>query len=295
MGLPLRIPLGLLLCGYGTLVLVGVMPHDAPWAGAVALLAGLLLLSLGLQHLPKIQAGQDSDLPRRRLWVAGLGATLVVGVLLYNIIRRSGLGLPEWGILGYGALLMAASPRLDRRFGGTTVANIVGWSFPLLLAPLALFALNAAISSGAGETAASPLVQLFVVQPTAAGLRLTGLPVQVTGSTLLVPTPRGNLSLGVGLVCAGLYPMVLFAGLAAMHVWTERIGWRKSALLVGAGILGLWVLNLIRLVALARVGVAWGPSALQSAHANLGWILFALYMVLFWSVALRRKPASSPA
>lgn len=112
---------------------------------------------------------------------------------------------------------------------------------------------------------------------------------------MLVPTPRGTLSLGVGLVCAGLYPIVLFTGLVALHAWTDRIRPLRAFTLVAAGIAGLWVLNLVRLVALTRVGVLWGPGALQSAHANLGWILFALYMVVFWAVALRRRPSTVAA
>ncbi|MCA1818747.1 MAG: exosortase/archaeosortase family protein [Thermoplasmatota archaeon] len=285
----MRIPLGLMLAGYGTLVLVGVMPHESPAAGAVALTAGLALLFLALRRPAALPAATAGRLRARLL--ALLGGAIATGVVAYNVVRRSNLGPPEMALAAYGAILVAAAPYLDRRCGAVRVATLVGWSFPLLLAPLSLFALNAAVSSGAGATALGPFVGFAVVQPTAAGLRLLGTPTHVVGSTMLVPTARGTLSLGVGLVCAGLYPIVLFAGIVMHHAWSERLAPRRAMTLVAAGVAGLWVLNLVRLVALARVGVAWGPATLQTVHANLGWVLFALYMAAFWAVALRPRPA----
>lgn len=288
---PLRVPLGLVLCGYGALVLLGVLPHDALWAGVASLACGAALLLLGATG-----GAAPASIPsgRGRL-VAALGALLAVAVLAYNVLQSSGLSVTEAGILAYGVALVLASPFLQRKVGGTDVGTIVAWSFPILLAPLAMFALNALISSGTGATAASPIVQVLVVQPAAFLVRLSGLPVDLSGSTMFVPTPRGTLSLGVGLVCAGLYPIVLFAGLVAMHAWTDGIKPRRAALLVAAGVAGLWAMNLLRLVILARVGVAWGPAALQSTHANVGWILFALYMTLFWAIALRHAKPEAKA
>jgi hypothetical protein len=40
-------------------------------------------------------------------------------------------------------------------------------------------------------------------------------------------------------------------------------------------------------VALTRIGVAYGMDALQTAHANLGWLSFAAFMAVFWRFALR--------
>jgi len=287
---PLRTALGLVLCGYGVLVLIGVMPHDALWAGAASLVCGAALLFAGRSKASSLPARATG---KSRI-VASLGAMLVASVLLYNLMQASSLSAPEVGMLAYGAALVAAAPWLHRKVGSTDVGTVVAWSFPILLAPLAIFALNALLSSGTGATAASPLVQVFVVHPAAFLVRLSGLPVELSGSTMFVPTPRGTLSLGVGLVCAGLYPIVLFAGLVTMHAWTERTSPKRAALLVAAGVAGLWAMNLLRLVMLARVGVAWGPAALQSTHANLGWILFALYMALFWAIALRRPKETAP-
>jgi exosortase/archaeosortase family protein len=279
----LRPLVGLMLAGYGVLVLAGVLPHDSPWAGAASLLAGAAVLAFGL---PAVGA------PRAQV-VAALACACVGGVAGYALATRDGLGLAETAIVAYGLLLMAAVPNLRRDLGvgprRVAVSTLVGWSFPVVLAPLSLFALNAALSSGESGTAAAPIVERLVVAPTAVALRLLGTPVDRIGSTLLLATPRGSLSLGVGLVCAGLYPAVLFGGLVGLHAWRSRMPPRSIALVLAAGLAGLWVLNLLRLVLLTKIGIRWGMDALQTAHANLGWILFCAFMAGFWAVVLRRR------
>lgn len=274
---------GLMLAGYGLLVLAGVLPHDAPVAGAASLMAGAVLLAAGLPAVFR---------PRRSI-VALLGCACIGGVAGYALARGSGLSAPELAIVAYGMLLLVAAPRLDARLGRFQVGSLVGWSFPLLLAPLSLFALNAGLSSPQAGSAAGPLVQAMVVDPTAALLRLLGTPVHQAGSTLVLATPRGTtMSLGIGLVCAGLYPGVLFGGLVALHAWHDRVPLRRAALLVLGGLAGLWLLNVVRLVLLTRIGLAYGMDALQAAHANLGWLFFSAFMVVFWRFAL--APAHAP-
>lgn len=274
-----------MLAGYGGLVLSGVLPHDAPIMGGLSLVLGLALLAFGL---PAVGA------PRAR-FVALLGSSCVGGTLGYALARPNGLGGPEIALLAYGVLLMAASFHLDRKVGRFPIAAAVGWSFPVVLAPLALFAVNASLSSPSTGAAAGPIVQTLVVGPTAWALQLVGTPVERVGSTLLLATPRGTLSLGVGLVCAGLYPAVLFGGLVGLHAWTDRVPLRRLVAVLVAGVAGLWVMNVLRLVVLARIGIRWGMDALQTAHANLGWILFAGFMALFWAVALRTPAARGKA
>lgn len=278
----LRPLLGLALAGYGLLILLGLLPHDAPAAGVAAFLLGALLLAWGL---PGVAAP-------RTIVVAALGVVCVAGVAVYNTWTGSGLAAPELAILAYGLALLCAAPFLHARRGLLDVASAVGWSFALVLAPLAVYALDGALSDGAN--AADPIVQALVVTPTAKGLEWTGTPVDQRGSTLVLATPRGSLSLGVGLVCAGLYPMVLFGGVLGLHAWRVRPPPRRLALWLGTGLGGLWVVNLLRLQLLAHVGVRDGGAALQSWHAHLGWAMFAAFMALFWAVVLRRAPASAP-
>lgn len=280
----LRMLAGLGLVGYGLLVLMQVLPHDAPLAGLLSLLLGSLLLAVPGGH-----ARDGGRSPPRARAVALLGGVMVAGVIGYNAWRSSGLSVPEWTILAYGVALLAVAPHLHRRVGRLGAGTAVAWSFPLVLAPLAMYALNGALSQGAGATAADPLVQALVVRPTAVAMAMLGTPVALAGNNMVMQTPRGTLVLGVGLVCAGIYPMVLFTGMVAMHGWEQQVPARRLAIYLACGLAGLWLLNVIRIVILTHVGRQWGGAALQTTHAHLGWVLFALFMVAFWALALRRN------
>lgn len=278
----LRPLLGLVLTGYGLLVLARVLPHDSTLAGVASLAAGLAVLAFGLPALG----------PPRRRFVAALGCACVGGVAGHALAVPNGLGVAEMAIVAYGLLMMAAAFQLHRRMGGTDVGTLVAWSLPLALTPLALFALNGVLTADGSGAAASPVVEAMVVAPTAAALQWLGTPVVQVGSTLQLATPRGALSLGVGLVCAGLYPVVMFGGLVALHAWRAGLDTLHTAVLVFNGVAGLWLLNLVRLVVLTQVGIRWGMDALQAAHANLGWLLFGGFMAAFWYVVLRHaRPA----
>lgn len=279
-----RYLLGLGLLGYGLLVMMRVMAHESVVAGAISFALGLALLVPGIPPL---------RIPRARL-VAGLGTSCVAGVLLYNGLTSFQLGAPEIGLIAYGTALLVLSPHLERRLGRTDVATIVGWSFPLLLAPLTLFAANAVLSGPAGisaGSAAQPLIVHTLVLPMAAGLNLFGTPAEMVNDHIILTTTNGRLALSIGLVCAGLYPMLLFAGILGLHAWQSGLSKARFAAYLSVGLLGLYAMNLVRLILLAKVGEQWGGAALQSAHAHLGWLLFGVFMVGFWWLVLRHLEA----
>lgn len=279
----MRAFLGLALIGYGLLIFIGLTVHESPWIAAVSICLGLLLVMPGLPHIQL----------RRRGIVLGLGLAALGGTLVYNLWRGSGLSVPEWTLVGYGSFLAAASFFLDRRIGRFEVSTLVAWSFPLLLAPLLMFSANAAFSHGGTQVALNPLVNAAVVVPTTTLLVLIGTPVELVGNNMIVSTPRGTLALGIGLVCAGLYPIILYAALLGMHAWHSSMSRGRFLLHLGAGTAVLWLLNLVRLVILTRVGIARGPEALQTTHDHIGWVLFALFITTYWGiVALRQKRRS---
>lgn len=272
-----RALVGLILVGYGLLILSGVLAHESMLAGFVSLGLGFVIARTSL---PPLQL-------RRGKLIAGLGASIVIAVLAYNLVRGSAISLPEGAIVAYGGALVASAPFLSRTLGRVDVGTLVAWSFPLVLAPLTVFALNAALSTPNSGAAAAPYVIVLIVWPTVWALKVLGTPSRLVDDSVIMETDRGLLVVDIGLVCAGLYPMVLFGGIVALHAWRVRLAPKDVAKILVAGILGLWFVNLLRLVALARVGVEWGPRALTEAHANLGWLLFGAFMLVFCLVFLR--------
>lgn len=278
---------GLLLTGQGLLVATGILDHEAP------LVVGLLLLVAGAALLwgaASRRSRADAPLPRtRRAWlVALLGASAALGVLAYDARAKNGLALPEVAILLYGLALLAAAPCLDRRVGRAPVGTLVAYSFPLVLAPLALYALNAAIVGGAGATPLSWYIRHLLVAPMAALLSLGGIEVAQLGETLRLSTPGGALFLTVGVVCAGLYAGAIFLGIFMLFAWESRTTGARLLAYLALGVAGLHAANVLRLVLLGYVGYAWGGEALQRFHRHAGWVLFLAWTLAFWALVLRR-------
>ena len=283
----LRLLAGLLLAGQGLLVVLGILDHEVPRPVAWGLVAaGALLLLWG--GLPALRLG------RARL-VLALGLVAVVGVLAYNLAAGSGLSLPEWAILGYGAALALASRHLARRVGPVDVGTLVAYSFPLVLAPLSLFAINAATTTGLGGSPLGWYIRYLLVLPMGALLSLGGIDASMLGDTVRLATPRGPLFLTVGVVCAGLYAGALFLGVFGLFAWQQETPPRRLAVYMLVGLAGVHVANVVRLVLLGVVGYKWGGEALQDFHQHAGWVLFLAWMILFWALVLRRFEGRAPA
>lgn len=293
----------LALLGYGLTILLGLVAHEGTLVGWASLLLGLALLGAWAATAARRQ-GEAAPAPPAatatpfRWTVAALGVVASLGTVAYNLLVSSGLGAPEVALVAYGALLVASLPWLDRPAGPratATVATLVAWSFPVVLAPLVIYALNGVLASQAGNqaAAASPLVRWALVEPTSWLLALLGQDAEVRGNALVLATPRGSLALSVGLVCAGIYPAVLFAGLFGLYAWDRRPPLATAAGQFAAGLAALWALNLGRMALLARVGVERGPEALQRVHDQAGWLLFAAFSAVYWWLVLRR-PAPPP-
>jgi exosortase/archaeosortase family protein len=157
---------------------------------------------------------------------------------------------------------------------------------PLVAAPLGEYALDAALDAGVGSSPLDAFIRHVLVPPMTAALDVLGFDVAYQGQTVELGTPRGTLFLTVGLVCAGLQPGILFLGVLGLHAWREETSAEQGALLLGLGAIGVYLMNLVRLVVLAIVGHRWGGGALQTVHAHAGWVLFLVLVVAFWGLVL---------
>lgn len=275
--------LGLALAGQGLLVVTRVLDHEAPLpVGFALLVVGLAILAWSMRTTG-LATHAVSQTRARLVLVLGLVAS--GGVVVYNVARGSTLGAPEVAILAYGVFLVAASRRLDK------LGRIVAYSFPLVLAPLSLYAMNAAIVGGFGAEPLDWYIRHGLVAPMAGALSIFGIDVTMLDTTVRLGTPRGALFLTVGVVCAGLYAGALFLGVFALFAWEQKTrGWRLAAYLA-LGLFGLHVANVLRLVLLGYVGYRWGGEALQDFHQHAGWVLFLAWAILFWWLVLRRFEA----
>lgn len=292
---------GLMATGYGALVLLDVLAHEATLLAAVLLVGGVGLLWLALRprtgerrREPKLpeDGREDSEptaaTPGRIAGTLALGLLAAGGTVAYNALAGSGFSLPEVAILVYGTALVLAAPHLDARVGPLRAGDLVAWSLPLVAAPLGVYALDAALDAGAGGSPLDAFIRHVLVPPMTASLDLLGFDVAHQGQTVELGTPRGQLFLTVGLVCAGLQPGILFLGVLGLHTWRRRTPAARAGLLLALGAAAVYLVNLARLVLLAIVGHRWGGQALQTVHAHAGWVLFLVLVLAFWGLLLPR-------
>lgn len=123
-------------------------------------------------------------------------------------------------------------------------------------------------------------------------LSLFGFSVQVTGITY----SSSNMAIEIIPECTGLYEIIIFSAILLAYPGI----WWKKLVGVGSGIAILFILNLVRLLILALIGMR-DPQLMEWVHLYL-WqltlILFVVSLFLIWLSWIRRpvpKVLTSPA
>lgn len=281
--------LGLVTLGEGLFILFRVVPHESPLLGAGLAAAGAFLLHLA----PPPPLRRVPPLP-----VALVGALLVLAVAAHTLLTRATLVPPKVALLGFGAGLVALAPLQDRRMPGFAklrVATLLGWGAAVVGVPLATWGAQAALKTPVGGTTPLELfLQHALLTPLALVLGVLGHAPTLHGQVVTFATPRGPMSLEVGVACSGIQAMGLFAGLLMCHVAALRPTPRRALAWAAIGLGGVYLTNVTRLVALALIGSAWGGDALERAHAEAGWIFFVAWAAAFAALTTRR-PKTNPA
>lgn len=107
---------------------------------------------------------------------------------------------------------------------------------------------------------------------------MTGLAVGGGDPSLKV----GEFSAVIGAPCSGIESLAMFLGvglLAAAYDW-KKIYWKKGLLVFSLGMMGIFLVNIIRVSVLMLVGTKSPDLANNLFHNNLGWIFFVIYVML---------------
>jgi len=118
-------------------------------------------------------------------------------------------------------------------------------------------------------------------------LSLAGLPAVVVPPRTLVLDKFG---ITVAQYCSGIESIALFTGLyilVGLLDW-QRINWRRYFLVFPFALLGLSLLNILRVFGLIMAGYYINPQvAFSLFHTYAGMVFFVLYSIVFWSVAYK--------
>ena len=177
--------------------------------------------------------------------------------------------------------------RKRKNFGGIAKTILVRGGRKVssyLLFLVFLSGLVALIAWLMGNESAIASLQNGIAHVTSVILNLLGNRTSVTGHTITA----SHFSITVVTACTGLFMTAVF--LAAVVAYPARF----LAKLIGfaLGIVGIFAVNIVRLVSLFYIGVYW-PSFLDQAHL-LVWpsllIVFSLFLWLFWAGKVTHAP-----
>lgn len=287
-----RAYLGLALIGWGLSMVLGVTPHEDPLVGAGLAIFGLALAATS-PRLP--------EFPGLPPWtVAAVGISVVAVVIGYTTAAGTAFDVPKTAMVLLGLGLAVSARFLGRRLKvgrkgrSITVASLVVACLAVLGAPLAVWGLQAVTKGIVGTTPIEAFVRYALIVPLGLFLRGIGFDPTIDGQIITYGTPRGPLALEVGAACSGIQAMALFTGVLALFLWTEKPGGRRLAVWSLIGIGGVYIANLIRLAVLTLVGYQWGTAALLRTHAELGWMFFVAWALIFAWLARRTSRAARP-
>jgi exosortase/archaeosortase family protein len=238
-----------------------------------------------------------------------IGIMLIILVYGYNLVRTGALDLGVNDtitmLLGLTLVLYNYIPdkfEAERDF----VLLFFVFLFLILVVPLTLYSLYAGPIT---ENTNSPFVYYLLAEPTAAMLNLFGVsstahlissPETVSGIYLsesgvyilyenLGGSQQGSLSsVMIGLSCTGLYSVTIFiSGFSAFILMEYGNVDVKVASLLTLGVLTSWFANILRMTIIVIVGSHYGGEALQWTHANLGIIIFMIWVAIFWGIMFK--------
>ena len=215
----------------------------------------------------------------------GVGSLICAGsfvfnVVMYYIIGDMGFGQTDYTIFIVGLIVLF--------FGYTNYKTI----YP----PVILIGGVRIIIAGLNFIFTKyflAIASLFVQGPVRI-LRFFGYPVLAKDNVILVCGLHEKSQLSVGFGCMGLNSLVFFILILIVLIYKYKVALRQKVLCVVIGIIGALAVNLARLVMLCLISYYYGQEITGFIHRNIGDVLFIVWLVIFWWVALKYLLKETP-
>ena len=134
------------------------------------------------------------------------------------------------------------------------------------------------------QTLETALAQMMIFTMNSLGIKaILSNPVNV----VQIFTPYGPYLLQIDGPCTGVKGMLAYGSLAVLMLLDEKASVRRKLAISAIGIAGTFVVNLLRLNVIFLVIYGLGIDAGLFVHSYLGYTLFIVWMVVFWSVAYK--------
>ncbi|MDG6220487.1 MAG: exosortase/archaeosortase family protein [Candidatus Thermoplasmatota archaeon] len=89
-------------------------------------------------------------------------------------------------------------------------------------------------------------------------------------------------SLHVDWGCTGLRSLVMFSFILLALIWPMEISWKKKIPGIAIGIIGAFIINILRMIMLALLMYYYDLATTMEVHKHLGDFLFIIWMAIYW-------------
>ena len=91
----------------------------------------------------------------------------------------------------------------------------------------------------------------------------------------------GSFKVIIGPACSGIESLTLFLGLFMLLMVYEQsnLNLRRAGIVLLVGLIGTYVLNVIRIAAILLIGIKNPTFAVGLFHSQAGWMLFSLFVL----------------
>lgn len=156
--------------------------------------------------------------------------------------------------------------------------------FIILIIPVTVYNLSTGGLSEKAEPSNRGVVHYLLAIPVSFLVNLFGIESNAEGDIVHYQMVNGDWEfVGISLGCSGIYSFTVFVSGFASFVFVEyqRLD-RKVGILLALGVLTAYLANLLRMSIIIVVGSYYGLKALIWTHANLGEIIFLIWISVFW-------------
>jgi len=206
-----------------------------------------------------------------RTWEIILGGAVVVAIYGYKIVSSAEFGILDYTIVFSALALTFYGVRSFRLFWVPAVYGIV-----LLL--------------GYQIEALTPnyvILQDWLAGVMASAMTTLGITTSVSGHIVYLNSGAGLLALDVEGDCTGVQGILSFGLLSTMAVLDVKPKLSRLIPIFAIGFVGAFLINIARLFMVFVTFQYLGVDAGTTVHVYLGYVLFIVWVMVFWSLAFR--------
>jgi len=200
------------------------------------------------------------------------GVLLIAGNMMRNIVFTNSFGIFDMLVMLVGLYLIFFGLRATRFFLpliAYTIILLVGYQLEFLLEQV-------------------KVLEYFLASLMGSMLKSLNIVSWVAGNIVIMIDRTGEThNLAIDGPCTGIKGMLAYGALAALLVFDVKAPVKRKAIAILIGLLGTLLVNILRLALIFLAVYFLGVEAGLLIHTYLGYSLFIIWVLSFWTIAFK--------